>query len=150
MAMAFAEMHDALAVKGPKKGDVGRNQTGNNGRATMKTNIAIRRALYSGLAELYPDNSGRTYWAVAIDNLLTKFANGERWAMHFVCDRLFGRVPYNVNLDVTPHQAPLARLREADLLARVEQLRASLTSRVIDATPVSTAVQGSTPKGDEP
>jgi hypothetical protein len=39
----------------------------------------------------------------------------------------------------------LARLTEADLLARVEQLRASLTSRVIDATPVSTADQGSTP-----
>jgi hypothetical protein len=37
MAMAFAEMHDAFAVKGPKKGDVGRSQTGNNlGRVYLR------------------------------------------------------------------------------------------------------------------
>ena len=40
--MAFGEMNDALAAKGIKKGDVGRNQTGNNGRHTLKTNIAIK------------------------------------------------------------------------------------------------------------
>jgi hypothetical protein len=32
MAMAFGEMNDALAAKGIKKGDLGRNLTGNNGR----------------------------------------------------------------------------------------------------------------------
>jgi hypothetical protein len=137
MTMSFGEMNDALAAKTPKRGELSRNFLGNNGRQTMRTNIEIRRALYSGLAGLYPDGSGRTYWDVAIDSLLTKFANGERWACHFVCDRLFGRVPYNVSLDVTNH-APLARMTEAELLDRVEVLRAHLR-RTIDVTPAARA-----------
>jgi len=132
--MAQGVLHPALAEQMGKNG----NHLGKNGRATMRTNIEIRRALYQGLAGPYPgDPSGRTYWDVAIDSLLTKFAHGERWAMHFVCDRLFGRVPYNVNLDVT-HHAPLAKVTEAELLARVEVLRAHLR-RTIDATPAARA-----------
>jgi hypothetical protein len=135
--MGARALNDGLAEHKIKKGDVGRNQTGNNGRQTMRTNIEIRRALYSGFTGLYPDGSGRTYWDVAIDSLLTKFANGERWAMHFVCDRLFGRVPYNVNLDVTQHHN-FAHLSESELLARVEQLRTRLLADgVCDATAVT-------------
>ena len=74
---------------------------------------------------------------MGIDSLLEKFAHGERHSVTFICNRLFGRVPYNLNLDVTQHHN-FAHLSESELLARVEQLRTRLLADgVIDATPVT-------------
>ena len=57
--------------------------------------------------------------------IIDKFQAGERWAVVYVTNRVFGRVPLEMSVDVTMHEELIA-LSDDQLLARLDALRAEI------------------------
>jgi hypothetical protein len=51
---------------------------------------------------------------------------GDRWAVKFVTDRLFGRTPVEVEVTTTQLQTSIVDLTTEELMARMDRLRTLL------------------------
>ena len=158
--MAY-ELNQELAKHMVKKGDPGRNPNGYNGspmwRAPGVRNI--KDALTSELNEPceVPGFEHLTKFAYGIRSVVARFCEGDRWAVTFVVNRLFGRVPLDVTATVTQGIA-LHEMSPEELVRRVDALRAFISGIPPDvdvppldeAMDVDEAPQGVPPLAAEP
>lgn len=110
----------------PKPGEV-RNPTGFNNPPGRRRSQEIKAALQAGLNERC-DIEGfehLTFFEYGIRSLMYLWCAGDKWACTFVANRVWGRVPLDIAMDVTTHES-LQALSDQELLARVDALRAQL------------------------
>jgi hypothetical protein len=143
--MTQIDLNAGLAVHCVRPGDPGRNPSGRQGSPLLRRrNIDIKKDLYAALGEPC-DISGFEHMSkfeFGIEMIVTKFMAGDRWAVKFVTERLWGRVP--IELGVTQRLPDLSRVPPDELLERVDRIREQLREKVM-ATPVteSTVIEAS-------
>jgi hypothetical protein len=142
--MGQHDLNEGLAKHVVKPGDPGRNPHGFNNPALRRRNSDIKKLL-AAAADEPSDMRGcehLTKQQVGIRMLMELYQNGVQWAVKEVHNRLYGRVPYDVQATVTP-KPDVSQLSPEELLARLDALRekalAEIAERdgdVIDAEPV--------------
>jgi hypothetical protein len=128
--MGALEANEALARFGPKKGEV-RNPDGKTDRIKYVRHKHIRAAL---LAELDQPCGVKgfehlTKFQWGLQEIIERWMDGERWAVKYVTDRIWGPVPLNVDVEVAHRPPDLSSMTEDELLAQVEQLRQKLLAQ---------------------
>ena len=145
--MGAYDLNAELAKHMFKKGEAS-NPTGKNGSQWQRLkSIEIKRALRTELSELceLPGFEHLTKFEYGIRNVVARFMEGDRWAVKFVTDRLFGRVPFEVAVQGA---VDYSNLTDEQLLERLEHLRSLVTpDTVIDARANAVLVEGETPEG---
>src|SRR5687768_17049425 len=99
--MGQFELTEELARAGAKKGEV-RNPTGWNNPVQRMRNRDIKvllRAEADAPCEV-PGYEHLTKLQFALSAVMDKAMDGDKWAVSFVTNRLFGRVPLNVDVEV--------------------------------------------------
>jgi hypothetical protein len=129
--MGQIDLHEALAAAGPKRGEPSRNPLGRP-RGSYSRNREIQSALKAegdtpcevpGFEHL----TKHEYW---IKKLWALAMAGERWASTQIMNRLYGRVPLTVEMEMElvalqeRRQAELADLSDDELRARVAAVKA--------------------------
>jgi|SRR5262245_9969861 len=140
--MAAYDLNEAMLRHMPRKGDPSRNPSGGPQRPWKRLrSIELSRSLYGELSEMceVPGFEHLTKWEYGIRNVVARFMEGDRWAVTFVTNRLFGRVP--LEIDVKEQQAAaessLDSMSDADLLQRIEQLRAAMVETIAASEPLT-------------
>jgi hypothetical protein len=140
--MAQIDLNDGLAQHLVKPGDKSRNPTGKNGTPALRLRNRDIRAMLWAEGNQPCDEPGfehLTKLQRGVRAVLDKFQEGDRWAVKFVTERLFGRVPINVDMTMTngnAYDVGLMHLTDEELAARLDALRAQLTSpTTIDVQP---------------
>jgi len=135
--MGAYELNEAILRHMPRKGDPSPNPSGGPQRPWKRLRtIEISRALYAELSEPcdVPGFEHLSKWEYGIRNVVGRFMEGDRWAVTFVTNRLFGRVPLEIDVkqEGVAATAELEKLTDAELLQRIEALR-TMTLETIEA-----------------
>jgi len=123
--MAQHELNDGLRAALMKPGDPTRNPLGNNGGAVRRLKFRELRAMLIAVGDEPCDVEGYTHISkreYVVRILYGLAMEGHRWAIKYIDDRVYGRVPLDVNVTQQP-QPELSYLTTEELAARVEQLR---------------------------
>jgi hypothetical protein len=128
--MGQYELNEGLARRLPQKGEV-RNPTGKTNIAKRVRSREIRLALLAKLDEPcgVPGYEHMTKFDFGIDGLIDLFMDGERWAVKEVLNRVFGRVP--LDIEITQPAVDISVMTDDELLARVEVLREGLRAMAL-------------------
>jgi hypothetical protein len=134
--MSQYELTESFASSFPKPGEPSRNPLG---RPVGK--FSRWREIKAELRAIGEESCGKpgfehlTKWQYTLREVFELAMAGDRWAVKYITDRLYGRVPLTVEMDVdvTQREPDLSDLSEAELLARVEIVRAMLTAPKADA-----------------
>jgi hypothetical protein len=134
--MGRHELSPELAEHVVKQGEV-RNPLGISDVGKRRRNYEIRRLLMAEANEpsKIPGYEHLTKMQVGVSTLMDLYQHGVQWAVKEVHNRLFGRVPLDVNATITP-QSPtpdLDELTDEELTARAEELLARM--RALPAAP---------------
>jgi hypothetical protein len=126
--MGAAELNEGLARAGVQPGEV-RNPLGISNLPVRKRNAEIRGALFGEMSKQcdIPGAEHLTQFQYGIRTIVYLFMAGDRWAVKFCADRMFGRVPLSIEMDVT-HREEFAELTDSELLARLDAIRAQLVA----------------------
>ena len=125
--MPAEELNDGLAKFTMKKGMPSPNKLGKQGSTAFKQglrNISEHLAMEASLPSTMVGREGMTKWDSIAQTIMDRAEHGERWFIKFAVDRLFGRVPLEIDLKQAP--IDLSKNDSRELLARVERLRAML------------------------
>lgn len=129
--MGLIDPNDGTLQIIPKPGEV-RNPLGINGSpGVRRRNHEIRAALLAGLKEPcgIEGEEQKSYFEYGIRTLLLLWCAGDRWAVKFIADRCWGRVPFNIEMDVT-HREELSNFSDEELLARMDAIRDALRDQI--------------------
>jgi hypothetical protein len=122
--MSQIELNEGLARSIPKPGEI-RNPSGWNNPVQRARNREIRTLLCAeGNAPCaLPGYEHLTNLQALVRVLWDKALGGNRWAATTVLNRMFGRVPLDVEMQVTQQPPDLTVLTDTELRARLEMLR---------------------------
>jgi hypothetical protein len=127
--MGAHDLNEVLAKHLVKKGDPGRNPLGVQGTPeTRRRARDIKADLWSAGSKpcQVPGFEHMSRYEYGIHNLMLQFMQGEKWAVILVLNRLFGRVPLDVEVTaaVTAQaQANVESMSSTELAARAGALR---------------------------
>lgn len=123
--MAQIDSNHGLARAAMKPGEPSRNPLGHNGGAVRRMKFRELRAMLMAVGDEPCDVVGYTHISKReyVVRVLYQLAmEGHRWAIKYIDDRVYGRVPLDVNVTQQP-RPELSYLTTDELAARVERLR---------------------------
>jgi hypothetical protein len=147
MLMGLVDPNEGTLRMMPRPGEV-RNPLGINSPKSTKRNKEIR-ALLQVEGNKPCEIEGYEDWTqlqYTVHMLYLQAMAGDHAARKMIFDRVYGRVPFDVNMEVT-HREELEQATDAELLARVDALRALLAP---EGLPAATHQSGGfiPPEGD--
>jgi hypothetical protein len=125
--MPADELNDGLAKFTMRKGMPSPNKHGKQGSTAFKQglrNISEELAKEALLPSTMVGREGMNKWQSISQTIMDRAEHGERWFIKFAVERLFGRVPLEIDLNTAP--IDLSKNDPRELLARVERLRTML------------------------
>src|SRR5262249_55190311 len=152
----------ALVWTGPKKGDPSRNPDGYKGTPAQRMRQKDLRSLIREGGDAMCTEPGYQHltnfqyvFSVAIWSMARSEGKNSRFAIQFIANRLFGRIPVRIEVEEMPED--LTTMSNSELLDRVDMLRALILQGAIDVEsvpdpkPTETAAlpeAGANPGGD--
>ena len=144
MGIGQIELNEGLARAMAKPGEPGRNPVGHKlPHGVMARNRLLKEALLGELRKQceYEGFTHLTKFEFGVRKIVELWQEGDRWACTWLANRIWGRVPTTVELQLQAnlevhHTIEMEELSDVELLRRLDMVREVLTeelSEVVDA-----------------